>query len=102
MKLNKTNTKGNKTMVMVESINTYKKVLEDTEVNVCTGMTESEKKAYKLGIYNSFAVINDFLDQNLNEDIPHYTVLLRDDVKSEEFTIDDFKKWIELRKRELV
>lgn len=65
-------------------------------------MTESEKKAYKLGIYNSFAVINDFLDQNLNEDVPHYTVLLRDYIKSEEFTIDDFKKWIKSREHGLV
>ena len=65
-------------------------------------MTESEKKAYKLGIYNSFAVINDFLEQNLNEDVPHYTVLLRDDIKSEEFTIDDFKKWTESREYGLV
>ena len=65
-------------------------------------MTESEKKAYKLGIYNSFAVINDFLDQNLNEDVPHYTVLLRDDIKSEDFTIDDFKKWAQLRECKLV
>lgn len=97
MKSNKTNTKENEVMMIVESINTYKKVLEDTEVNVYAGMTESEKKAYKLGIYNSFAVINDFLDQNLNEDVPHYTVLLRDDIKSEEFTIDDFKKWTESR-----
>lgn len=102
MKPNKTNTKENEAMMMVESINTYKKVLEDTEVNVCTGMTESEKKAYKLGIYNSFAVINDFIDQNLNEDVPHYTVLLRDDIKSEEFTIDDFKKWTESREHGLV
>ena len=96
MKPNKTNTKENEVMMIVESINTYKKVLEDTEVNVCTGMTESEKKAYKLGIYNSFAVINDFLDQNLNEDVPHYTI------KSEEFTIDDFKKWTESREHGLV
>lgn len=102
MKVNRTNTKENEVMMVVESINTYKKVLEDTEVNVCTGMTESEKKAYKLGIYNSFAVINDFLDQNLNEDVPHYTVLLRDDIKSEEFTIDDFKKWTESREHGLV
>lgn len=57
---------------------------------------------YKLGIYNSFAVINDFIDQNLNEDVPHYTVLLRDDIKSEEFTIDDFKKWTESREHGLV
>ena len=55
MKSHRTNTKENESMMIVESINTYKKVLEDTEVNVCTGMTESEKKAYKLGIYNSFA-----------------------------------------------
>ncbi len=102
MKSNRTNTKENEPMMIVESITTYKKVLEDTEVNVCTGMTESEKKAYKLGIYNSFAVINDFLDQNLNEDVPHYTVLLRDDIKSEEFTIDDFKKWTESRDHGLV
>ena len=85
MKPNKTNTKENEVMMIVESI-----------------MTESEKKAYKLGIYNSFAVINDFLDQNLNEDVPHYTVLLRDDIKSEEFTIDDFKKWTESREHGLV
>lgn len=102
MKSNRTNIKENEVMMIVESINTYKKVLEDTEVNVCTGMTESEKKAYKLGIYNSFAVINDFLDQNLNEDVPHYTVLLRDNIKSEEFTIDDFKKWTESREYGLV
>nr|WP_297940359.1 hypothetical protein [uncultured Lachnoclostridium sp.] len=87
----------NEPMVTVESINTYKKVLEDTEVNVCTGMTESEKKAYELGIYNAFAVINDFLDQNLNEDVPHYTVLLRDNIESKEFTIDDFKNWMKAR-----
>lgn len=102
MKSNKTNTKENEVMMIVESINTYKKVLEDSEVNVCIGMTESEKKAYKLGIYNSFAVINDFIEQNLNEDVPHYTVLLRDDIKSEEFTIDDFKKWTQLRECKLV
>lgn len=72
-------------------------LLETNDLSLSTGMTESEKKAYKLGIYNSFAVINDFLDQNLNEDVPHYTVLLRDDIKSEEFTIDDFKKWTESR-----
>ena len=102
MKSNRTNTKENEVMMIVESINTNKKVLGDTEVNVCTDMTESEKKAYKLGIYNSFAVINDFLDQNLNEDVPHYTVLLRDDIQSEEFTIDDFKKWIKSREHGLV
>ena len=38
MKSNRTNTKENKSMMIVESINTYKKVLEDTEVNVCTGI----------------------------------------------------------------
>ena len=64
MKSNRTNTKENEVMMIVESINTYKKVLGDTEVNVCTGMTESEKKAYKLGIYNSFSLIYDFLHQN--------------------------------------
>lgn len=94
--------KENEAMLIVESINTYKKVLEDAEEDICIGMNELEKKAYKLGVCNAFSIINTFLYHNLNEDVPHYTVLLRDDIKSEEFTIDDFKKWTKSREHGLV
>jgi hypothetical protein len=42
--------------------NEVKKVLDKTEDSVCNGMTDSEKKAYRLGVSNTLSIMRSLLE----------------------------------------
>lgn len=57
-------------------------------------------------LQDAACLVRSYYNSDLADEIekltPIHTVLLRDDIKSEEFTIDDFKKWTESREHGLV
>lgn len=82
----------NEPMLMLDNMKLWKDVLDKEEEKVCDGMTESECKAYKLGVQNLYDLFWQMLEQNHEQGC--YTVLYPDEnIKPEEFALDDFYDW---------
>ena len=82
----------NEPMLMLDNIKLWKDVLDKDEDKICDGMTSTERKAYKLGIQNLYDLFWRMLESNCEEG--YYTVLYpSEDIKPEEFALDDFYAW---------
>lgn len=82
----------NEPMLMLDNIKLWKDILNKKEDEVCNEMTETERKAYQLGVQNLFDLFWQILESNYKEGC--YTVLCPDEnIKPEEFTLDDFCTW---------
>ena len=44
-------------LLIVESLEKYKDLLESKDDEICDGMTDSEKRAYQLGITNMYEML---------------------------------------------
>jgi hypothetical protein len=79
-------------MLMLDNMKLWKDILDKKEGEICNEMTESEHKAYQLGVKNLFDLFWQILESNHKEGC--YTVLCPDEnIKLEEFTLDDFCAW---------
>lgn len=79
-------------ILMLDNMKLWKDVLDKEEEKICDGMTESERKAYKLGVQNLYDLLWQMLEWNYED--RYYTVLYPDEkTKREEFTLDDFYAW---------
>lgn len=82
----------NEPMLMLDNMKLWKDVLDKDEDKICDGMTDTERKAYKLGIQNLYDLFWQMLESNCEEG--YYTVLHpSEDIKPEEFALDDFYAW---------
>jgi hypothetical protein len=63
--------------------NEVKRVLDETEDNVCNGMTDSERKAYHCGVANTLSVMRSLLelDEELTIHIPSLNKIVEMDIE---------------------
>lgn len=79
-------------MLILDNMKLWKDNLNKIEEKVCDGMTETERRAYKLGIENCYLFFWQMIEANY--EAGGYTVLYpNEDTKSEEFALDDFYAW---------
>ena len=80
-------------LLIVESLEKYKNILESKNNEVCGGMTNGEKKAYQLGITNMYEMLRQMIEHDRNEG--NYNVFVPDikEEESGEYDLEDFVKW---------
>lgn len=82
----------NEPMLMLDNMKLWKDILDKKENKICDGMTETERKAYQLGVQNLFNLFKQMVESNFEEG--NYTVLCPgENIKPEEFALDDFYAW---------
>ena len=55
-------------LLIVESLEKYKDLLENKNDEICDGMTEGEKRAYQLGITNMYEMLKQITEHDRNEE----------------------------------
>lgn len=83
----------------VESLSAYKSILEEKEDIICSGMTNNERKAYRLGVQNMYNILHDIIEQDLNEG--KYNIFVLDNIRGIEFDLSDFIKWDSERNKDI-
>lgn len=80
-------------LLIVESLEKYKDLLESKNDEICDGMTESEKRAYQLGITNMYEMLKQIIEHDRNEG--NYNVFVPEikEEESGEYDLEDFVKW---------
>lgn len=80
-------------LLIVENLEKYKDLLESKNDEVCDGMTDSEKKAYQLGITNMYEMLRQMVEHDRNEG--NYNVFVPEikEEESGEYDLEDFVKW---------
>ncbi|RHO79979.1 hypothetical protein DW058_17470 [Clostridiaceae bacterium AF42-6] len=53
-------------LLIVESLEKYKDLLESKNDEICDGMTDSEKRAYQLGIINMYEMLKQIIEHDHN------------------------------------
>lgn len=82
----------NEPMLILDNMKLWKDILDKKEDKICDGMTETERKAYQLGVQNLFDLFTQIVESNFKEG--NYTVLCPDEnIKPDEFALDDFYAW---------
>ena len=54
-------------LLIVESLEKYKDLLESKNNEICDGMTDGEKRAYQLGITNMYEMLRQMIEHDRNE-----------------------------------
>ena len=54
-------------LLIVESLEKYKDLLENKNDEICDGMTKGEKRAYQLGITNMYEMLQQITEHDRNE-----------------------------------
>lgn len=76
------------------AVNTKEKenLMKENEKTMTSGMSKSEKKAYLLGVQNTFSIITQLLQQGMNnESIQFYNP---DVERTEEFSKEELIEWL--------
>lgn len=67
-------------------------LMKENEKTMTSGMPESEKKAYLLGVQNAFSITNQLLQQGMNnESIQFYNSEVE---RTEEFSKEELIEWL--------
>lgn len=67
-------------------------LMKENERTMTSGMSESEKKAYLLGVQNAFSITNQLLQQGVNnESIQFYNPEVE---RTEEFSKEELIEWL--------
>lgn len=80
-------------LLIVESLEKYKDLLESKNDEISNGMTEGEKRAYQLGITNMYEMLKQIIEYDHNEG--NYNVFVPEikEEESGEYDLEDFVKW---------
>lgn len=80
-------------LLIVESLEKYKDLLESKNDEICDGMTGNEKRAYQLGITNMYEMLKQIIEHDRNEG--NYNVFVPEikEEESGEYDLEDFLKW---------
>lgn len=81
--------------IMFWNFNTeeVEKLLNEVDSKVTDGMTEDEKRAYRLGVTNALSLMNQMLEDGDKDD--HVSIYKKG--KLEEFTFEEIIEWLEHR-----
>lgn len=80
---------NNETIFMVDNMRLWRETHDKNIDKICNGMTESERKAYCMGVDNLYNLFHTIIESNYSEG--HYTVLYPDDnIEPSEYDYDDF------------
>ena len=90
-------------LLIVESLEKYKDLLESKNDEVCDGMTvmwavwdwmtDGEKRAYQLGITNMYEMLRQIIEHDRNEGNYNVFVPEINEEESGEYDLEDFVKW---------
>lgn len=80
-------------LLIVESLEKYKDLLESKNDEVYDGMTDGEKRAYQLGITNMYEMLRQIVEHDRNDG--NYNVFVPEikEEESGEYDLEDFVKW---------
>lgn len=80
-------------LLIVESLEKYKDLLESKNDEVCDGMTDGEKRTYQLGITNMYEMLRQIIEYDRNEGNYNVFVPEINEEESGEYDLEDFVKW---------
>lgn len=80
-------------LLIVESLEEYKNLLESKNDEICNEMTEGEKRAYQLGITNMYEMLRQIIEHDRNEG--NYNIFVPEikEEESGEYDLEDFIEW---------
>lgn len=89
-------------LLVVENLEKYKNLLEEKEDEICNGMTETERKAYQLGVLNMYEMLRQTIEHESNEGNYNVFVTNVDEEESGEYDLEDFIEWDSKKRGELL
>ena len=89
-------------LLVVENLEKYKNLLEEKEDEICNGMTDTERKAYQLGILNMYEMLRQTIEHDSNEGNYNVFITNIDEEETGEYDLEDFIEWDSKRRGELL
>ena len=89
-------------LLIIESLKKYKDILDSKEDEICNGMTDTERKAYQLGVLNMYEMLRQTIEHDSNKGNYNIFVTDIDEEQSGEYDMEDFIKWDSEKKGELL
>jgi hypothetical protein len=89
-------------LLIVENLEKYKNLLKDKEDEICNGMTDTERKAYRLGVLNMYEMLRQTIEHDSDEGNYNVFIVNVDEEETGEYDLEDFIEWDSKKRGELL